>query len=75
MFGRIQTDDGHLGWQPKKNMAYVSISALPIAGEYIQTWFAASMPNFAPNNDLLFPESLQEYSAMNKVLSDGAVQK
>jgi hypothetical protein len=64
-------------WEPNKNMVYVSFSTLPNAGgqAYIQAWFAASMPNVAPNNDLLFLEKLQEHSAINKVLSDGALQK
>ena len=36
---------------------------------------AVLMPTLAKNNDLLFLERLQEYSAINKVLSDGAMQK
>ena len=76
MFGRIQEDDGQFKLAAKEEHGlYVSFSALSIAGGYIQGWFVASMPTLAPNNDLLFLYRLQEYSAINKVLSDGAVQK
>jgi hypothetical protein len=80
MFGRIQADGGQFKLVTKEEYGLCELLCFVhsrwIHPRMVCSVDAALMPTLAPNNDLLlFLERLHEYFAVNKVLSDGAVQK
>ena len=79
MFGRIQADGGQFKLAAKEDYGLCELLWV-FHSRWIHPSMACSvdaalMQTLAPNNHLLFLERLQEYSAINKVLSDGGVQK